>query len=520
MFMPTGCLMHHQTTDAKATAVKPLSLKPVLWAVLALGASLGAQAVHADQANTCNMQSSQQVFGQLPQEAKVNAKDNAKEKGNSNSTFASTLSNYTDNVLLPHLQARLPACQNNVEWLVLAGQTLMATQQHLLASDYLERAIMLAPEQQGAKLDYALALAGSEQPDAALSLLRGLQKEPDMPAHLRASIQVLLAKLQAAESKAALAAQKAAQRASHKFYAGLKAGHDSNLLGAPNLSELSLNFFGIPFNLPLDSSYLSQAGNYTRADLGWNFVAPTESGHMWQAWAQARDRSSPASAEAMLRQASVGAEFKSSPLYSKDLNKNSSLQAGLFASAQGIALQGGSGVRYNAQTLSLGMHSNFNAGSAKCEAKLGPEWQQRDLISNPLLSGRYAGAAFQWVCQPSADTVLLAALSGGRDTPNDPTRAGGQQNETGARLMAKQGPVQMELEADYKRDSTVYSVLLSERPRKIARVGGRLEWQGELQIEGAAYQMQAGYQWSLQKSNLQLFRQQNHGPYVGISKAW
>lgn len=499
--------MRHQATDAQATAVKPLSLKPVLWAVLVLSASFGAQAVRAEQASACNVQSSQQVFAQvsaqLPREAK---------------------GNYTDNVLMPHLQARLPACQNNVEWLVLAGQTLMAAQQHLLASDYLERAIMLAPENQGAKLDYALALAGSEQPDAALSLLSGLQKEPDMPQHLRASIQALFAKLQDAESKAAQAAQKDTQRASHKFYAGLKAGRDSNLLGAPNLSELSLNFSGIPFNLPLDSSYLSQAGNYTRADLGWNYVAPTEGGHMWQAWAQARDRSSPASADAMLRQGSVGAEFKSSALVAKALNGNSSLQAGLFASAQGIALQGGSGVRYNAQTLSIGVHSNFSvgndSGNTKCEAKLGPEWQQRDLVSNPLLSGRYAGIAFQWVCQPGADTVLLAALSSGRDTPNDPARAGGQQNETGARIMAKQGPVQMELEADYKRDSTVYSVLLSERPRKIARVGGRLEWQGELNLEGATYQVQAGYQWSLQKSNLQLFRQQNHGPYMGISKAW
>ena len=231
----------------------------------------------------------------------------------------------------------------------------------------------------------------------------------------------------------------------------------------------------------------------------------------------------------MLRQGSVGAEFKSSSLVSKSLTNSSSLQAGLFASAQGIALQGGSGVRYNAQTLSLGVHSNFSAGKdsgrlneihAKCEAKLGPEWQQRDLISNPLLSGRYEGVAVQWVCQPSADTVLLAALSNGRDTPNDPARAGGQQSETGARFMAKQGPVQMELEADYKRDSTVYSVLLSERPRKIVRVGGRLEWQGELKLDGASYQVQAGYQWSLQKSNLQLFRQQNHGPYVGMSKAW
>ena len=93
MFMPTGCLMHHQTTDAKATAVKPLSLKPVLWAVLALTASLGAQTVHADPANACNVQSSQQVFGQLTYEAKGNNKDSAKEKANSNLTFIATPNN-------------------------------------------------------------------------------------------------------------------------------------------------------------------------------------------------------------------------------------------------------------------------------------------------------------------------------------------------------------------------------------------------------------------------------------------
>ena len=86
--------------------------------------------------------------------------------------------------------------------------------------------------------------------------------------------------------------------------------------------------------------------------------------------------------------------------------------------------------------------------------------------------------------------------------------------------MAKVGSVQAELEADYKRDSSIYSVLLSERPRKIARVGARLEWQNTVALQGSNYQAQVGYQWSLQKSNLQLFAQQNHGPYVGLSKTW
>ena len=105
--------------------------------------------------------------------------------------------------LLPSLQAQLPSCQNNVPWLMWAGQTLMQYKQYVLASDYIERALMLEPNNKGAKLDYALALAGSEQPDAALSLVQGLMQEPDMPAHLQASIQTLMAKLRQASAQGA-----------------------------------------------------------------------------------------------------------------------------------------------------------------------------------------------------------------------------------------------------------------------------------------------------------------------------
>ena len=260
--------MHHQACNATTDQAVLTSPKPVLWAVgILLGGLASVFAPQSAQAQTqtqtstpsqtaCNPQASQDVFQKLPKAARTNG------------AFAKALEAYTDAVLLPHLQAKLPECQNNVAWLVQAGQTLMAAQQYLLASDYLERAIMLEPANQGAKLDYALALAGSEQPDAALSLVQGLMQEPDMPAHLQASIQTLMAKLRQASAQST-SDFLAANQSAHKFYAGLKLGRDSNLLGAPNLSELSLNFSGTPFSLPLDSSYLSQPGNYSRADAGW-----------------------------------------------------------------------------------------------------------------------------------------------------------------------------------------------------------------------------------------------------------
>ena len=459
--------------------------------------------------------------------------------------------------LLAHLQANLPSCQNNVAWLVWAGQTLMKAKQYLLASDYLERALMLSPDNKGAQLDYALALAGSEQPDAALSLVKGLLKEPDMPEPLRASIRGLLARLQAPQNGATTLGgafrmngqnaqnangqnlnaqnfngQNALQSSSpHKFYAGFKYGRDNNLLGAPNLSELSLNFSGIPFSLSLDSSYLSQSGSYTRADLGWSYSRPLdvspspdlaqpENAGLLQAWAQARGRQSPVTPEARQQQALVGVEYRAKPFAASKVPEASQLGSlGTYATAQGVELRGGTSVKYAAQTLGLGLVKASSAWGAKCEAKLGAEWQRRDLVSNPILSGRYQGVAAQWFCQNDEGQALLVAASGGRDNNTDPARAGGAQSESAARLMGRWGAYLVEMEADLKKDSSIYSVLLSDRVRKIARAGARVEWQGSL----AAYpdvQLQAGVQWSHQKSNLQLFRQQNWGPYIGISKAW
>jgi hypothetical protein len=291
------------------------------------------------------------------------------------------------------------------------------------------------------------------------------------------------------------------------------------------LSELSLNFSGTPFSLSLDSSYLSQSGNYTRADLGWSYRKPEassepnmpESAGLLQAWAQARGRESSVTPEARQQQALVGWEYRVKPFASSNfLGAN---QVGTYVTAQGVELRGGTSVKYAAQTLGLGLHTASRALGAKCEAKLGAEWQRRDLVSNPILSGRYQGLSAQWFCQNDEGLALQVAASGGQDNNTGPARAGGAQTESAARVMGRWGAYLLEMEADLKKDSSIYSVLLSDRVRKIARVGARLEWQGAL-VAYPEVLVQAGLQWSHQKSNLQLFKQQNWGPYIGLSKAW
>ena len=117
--------MHHQACNATTDQSVPTSPKPVLWAVgILLGGLAGVFAPQSAQAQTqtstpsqtaCNPQASQDVFQKLSKAAKANG------------AFTKALEAYTDAVLLPHLQAKLPDCQNIVAWLVQAGQTLMAS---------------------------------------------------------------------------------------------------------------------------------------------------------------------------------------------------------------------------------------------------------------------------------------------------------------------------------------------------------------------------------------------------------
>jgi len=234
----------------------------------------------------------------------------------------------------------------------------------------------------------------------------------------------------------------------------------------------------------------------------------------FQAWAQARGRESSITPEAQQQQAIAGAEYRLKPFSVKQLD-----QVGTYANTQAVELRGGTSVKYAAQSVGFGLFKAASVQGAQCEAKVGAEFQKRDLVSNPILSGRYEGLSAQWYCQAEAGGAWLLAASSGSDKNTDPARAGGPQTETAARAMVKVGSLLLELEADYKKDTSVYSVLLSDSVRKIARLGSRIEWQGTL-AQFPQVQAQAGVQWSYQKSNLQLFRQQNWGPYIGLSRAW
>lgn len=421
------------------------------------------------------------------------------------------------------LQTQLPACQNNLAWLAWAGQALLRSGQHGLAADYLERALMLDPRSRELQLDYAMALAGHGQEDSAVLLLQALLAEPDMPQHLRTSVTATVQSLLAPAVPAPVAA--------HRVVAAVRVGRDSNLLGAPNLSELGLTLGGQYITLPLDPSYMSQPGHYVRSELGWSYTTTRASGVQLQTWAQLRDRHSPAVQAASLQQLSLGGEVRQSLAY---------------ANLSIMRLQGQTGLSYKQSTAGAGLWAAMGQTAQQCLANAGAQWQDRQVTSNPLLSGQYRGLVAQWLCEPQESTHSLLAswmleANKGQDRPTDPARAGGPQHESGMRLqlVTRRNPLQpaaaavvptwaaqftrshwlLELEWNKKIDQKNYSELLGDVPRQAKRVSGRLEWQASL-AQAPQWQVQAGWQWTRQQSNLQLFKLNNQGPYAGVSRNW
>lgn len=450
--------------------------------------------------------------------------------------------------LLKELAEQLPACQNDVDWLSRSGRLLLSAGEPVIAADYIERALMLEPAVFERQLDYALALAASGQQDSAVALIRSLMQEPSMPEQLKGSLSAMLARVQGPSL--------AREANRWRWSAGLRSGHESNLLGAPNLSELGLNVGGLLVTLPLDPSYLSRSGSYSRSELSvvGNGVTRTSSvvGDIgWQVWGQFAERQSPVTEQAGLRQAASGLELMAGPLW---------------LSFSFTRLSSNAGLSYQASTLAGGLaqtHQMNGWGAdlgARCQTRVGPDLQLRNYLSSPTLSGHYAGLLAQWSCELPAARVApsdagsesqqtqsqaslashpgvatsadswTVALAAGQDRPQNSPRAGGIQDELGLRLaynkpLAVAGlgllapALHFGLDLDRKFDHEAYSSLLGGAQRKVRRTAQRLELSAQ-HVALPGWRLVTGLQMVRQMSNISLFGMQSNGFYVALSKVW
>lgn len=402
---------------------------------------------------------------------------------------------------------RLPQCQRHAPWLAAIGTALNQQGQYAEAAQYLERALLLDPRPPAVQIQYAVALAGSADQLSALQLLQALRTNPELAPSMRRAVEAQIARWTEGSPEPAPV---------HTGYLQARLGHDSNLLGAPDLSGLTLTLPGQTLQLPLDASYLSRPGIYRRLDAGWSLRQGP-----WQAAVNLSGRDSPQTPDAALQQIQAGGEYSGARHY---------------ASASAAYLQSRSGTRYRALGLSAGLQTrspNWMLAQAGCRNRTGLEWQQRHMDSSPALSGHYAGLLWQHTCELGVQAPQTAALQAwqisvrwGRDLPMQSERPGGAQNQGSLRLLilgAGWGPRHdwlLDAELFYQRDTRGYSPLLQGNARRqLARLVLRAEY--GLPLESAsAWQLVMGVEWQRQYANLPLFQQKSHGAYVALRRQW
>lgn len=411
--------------------------------------------------------------------------------------------------LLTHLQR----CQNNAAYLARLGALFNAEQRYPEAAEHLERAILFNPDDVAPQMGYAIALAGSGDTLSALQLMGGLLARTDLAEPQRAS-------LMAARARWAQAATASLQQT--RLHAGLRMGYDNNLLGAPNLTSLTLTFPGEVVNLPLDGSNLPQPGAYLRADARLDHTRILPDGTRWDVNLGLLQRHSRSVPEAGSSQAEALVERSR---LAPPQGTGSQTQAGHYINTTAALLDARSGTRYRSLGAAAGWQWQTPAPQGgTCQWRLGGEAQHRSLQSNPLLSGRYMGVAAQWGCSGLADAPQWRlALRAGHDAPTQAQRPGGAQAEYAVRGLYSMpiGPASAwlaEAELSHTRDATGYSPLLDNGARRrLHRVALRTEVQHTLQ---PGLSLLAGAELVAQQANLPLFNMRSRGIYLGLRGSW
>ena len=405
--------------------------------------------------------------------------------------------------------ALLPECQRSAAYLSQIGRLFNAQGRYVDALDHLERALMFDPDQVGTKLDYAIALAGSGDMLSAGQLLDTIIAEPELPATMRLTLAQAKQRLM---SQAILPPPATVDDAPYLFQltAGLRAGHDSNLLGSPNLSELTLTFPGEVVVLPLADSNNPRPGAYKRYEVKLEFGYRRDNSDRWDFTANLAQRRSAAVPESDTQQSELAIEY------------NPSLANGWspYGTASGVNLTSTGGTQYASHGVSVGLQSAAIATESRgiCSARMGAEWQDRHLGSNPILSGRYSGLSALWSCTSASGGHWQLNAKAGHDIPVQDDRPGGNQAVASVRAAASTNTWFVDIELSRAQDSTGYSPLLDDNAtRQTTRVSARLEYQQPL---GARLVGTLGAEWASQISNLPLFRVQNWGPYAALRYTW
>lgn len=153
----------------------------------------------------------------------------------------------------------LDECLESSAYFALLGAAQLNSGLIAEASESLERALLLDPDNGSAQIDYSQALYESGQLFSALELNRQLLAREDLPSN---NLQSLLLSRQERWT---------AQTKQLDFQLDLLAGYDSNLNGAPTPDQITLTLSGESVILPLNPDFKTVSGPYASFRFGGRY---------------------------------------------------------------------------------------------------------------------------------------------------------------------------------------------------------------------------------------------------------
>lgn len=415
---------------------------------------------------------------------------------------------------LEQLLQNVPTCQLQPDWLAYLGQRLNEQGRYAEAADHLERALLLAPQHQGAAFAYAIALAGNGDLPSAVQLLAQLSTRSDVPEPQRR--ELLAAQVRMAEAPLPLIGNAAGWAQRHS--AGLRVGYDNNLLGAPRLSTLTLTLPGGDATLPLDAASQPRPGSYQRVDVRLEASHTQTNSRRTDVALALQQRNSPSVPSANTTQTELLLDTQPGP----------KTEGGLWASLGLTNLHTQGGTRYHTTALATGWAWQPNA---RCQPRLGAEWQTRRLLNNQVLSGNYGGLVASWGCTLHASTNTPPpnwlpqswhiSARHGVDHPTQTTRPGGAQRSGALRATVRWPLWVAEAELLHTQDAEGYSPLLGNNlTRRTTRGLLRLERFIPLQHWSPGLYATVGVEMYGQQANLTLFKIHSTSVYAAVRKQW
>lgn len=408
-------------------------------------------------------------------------------------------------------------CIGHAGYLAALGALWLEEGEPAQALIWLERSLLLDPDQLGAVADHALALAALGEPAARDALAQQWQSRSDVPAALR---QRLMQGAGIAHGNGSTGATSVVRPANTVdgwvFYreASWVAGYETNLDHSPRLTELTLTPPDRPDPVTLPVESRPSKGAATIADLSWQLAYSPRAGMIVQTGLQGGARYAPAKSDTDWRHvqwaASVSQQWGQ---WRGQVLSNLTCVGGGINEAYRL---GRFGVAVDREAIG-------------CSLRVSVEGESRSHQQTRSADGRTLGALWSSLCPwPGSNTWGWgAAARHSVDEPVDSARPGGVQRQSslGLRLfgpLGKQVRLDASLRASIVTDSEGYSALLENNAiRRLNQTQLSLELARPLQISWllgaeALVQLQA----VRQSSNLAIFRYHGFSAYGGLRWRW